>query len=746
MTSLFDHGSSSRLCRQVRTSGLRFAIRCIALQLFAWPNQTYAGEPCVDYADFLLELGGVATGSSGQFAVGGDFAYLAAGGSGVVVIDVSNSSSPQIVRTVPIPSGSVEVSGTRLYASHQTSIHVLDLTDPSDPVFLETVPIPGTIWDMVVDGNLLYVGATNGFYIVDPEASTPILGTQITAAAHLDVTFPYAYLSDMWTSRLVVVDVSQPSAPAVVGSMSYFPYSIADLASTGSSLCVLGQNSMRVVDVSNPASPTFLGAVSIPGSITRSIAMSGSLAYIGAGAAGLQVVDVSDPLQPRRLNEISPMVNIHVRFVTVFGEVAYYTDVSDDYNELSAGFRIADVSNPSSPVLASLDTPGFATAIAIDGTTAYVADGSSGVQIIDVTDSESPLIRGGLDTPGLAKGISLDGDYAYIADYEAGLQIVDISNPAAPVLAGSADTPGLAFDVEVRNGFAYVADGGMQVIDVTDPTSPELLTGVAVPGGQAIDVTLSGNYAYLACRSGGVQVASLANPASPVLVGSALIGDVHEIIVQGQFAYVACGSSGFRMLSVTNPASPVLISTLATSSPVTGLAVTPDGSVAYLELQGEGIRIVDLVISNPPVTIGQSFEVSEPSGLALAGNRLFVTSASGLASGLTILPGQCTTTTAVTEGPARRRAGLRVWPNPVVASTTLQFEIVNADEVRLDIIDVAGRRVRTLIQGMVETGPRIVHWDGRDFSGRRAARGMYFARLRTQSGISTTRVTLLELH
>ncbi|MDP6419274.1 MAG: hypothetical protein QGG80_07440, partial [Candidatus Krumholzibacteria bacterium] len=82
----------------------------------------------------------------------------------------------------------------------------------------------------------------------------------------------------------------------------------------------------------------------------------------------------------------------------------------------------------------SVDTPGYAYVVAISGNYAYVADHSSGLQIVDVSDPATPLITGSVDTPGIAQGVAISGNYAYVADDFSGLQIVDVSNPATPLI------------------------------------------------------------------------------------------------------------------------------------------------------------------------------------------------------------------------------------------------------------------------------------------------------------------------
>jgi hypothetical protein len=49
---------------------------------------------------------------------------------------------------------------------------------------------------------------------------------------------------------------------------------------------------------------------------------------------------------------------------------------------------------------------------------------------------------GGYDTSGGALGVAVSGNYAYVADGAAGLQVIDVSNPASPQWLGGYDTAG----------------------------------------------------------------------------------------------------------------------------------------------------------------------------------------------------------------------------------------------------------------------------------------------------------------
>jgi len=81
-------------------------------------------------------------------------------------------------------------------------------------------------------------------------------------------------------------------------------------------------------------------------------------------------------------------------------------------------------------------------------------------------------------------------------------------------------------------------------------------------------------------------------------------------------------------------------------------------------------------------------------------------------------------------------------PNPMRPTTTVSYVLGSAAHVRLDIHDVAGRRIRTLVDGWQDpsTGGDLaarttrVTWDGRDARGEAVSSGVYWVRLSTSAG------------
>jgi hypothetical protein len=82
-------------------------------------------------------------------------------------------------------------------------------------------------------------------------------------------------------------------------------------------------------------------------------------------------------------------------------------------------------------------------------------------------------------------------------------------------------------------------------------------------------------------------------------------------------------------------------------------------------------------------------------------------------------------------------------PNPIQAQTVIRYDLPKSTEVELAVYDVAGRRVRTLADGVMGPGVFAATWDGRDAGGRAVGSGVYFYRLRAGAFEATRKMTRL---
>jgi hypothetical protein len=83
-------------------------------------------------------------------------------------------------------------------------------------------------------------------------------------------------------------------------------------------------------------------------------------------------------------------------------------------------------------------------------------------------------------------------------------------------------------------------------------------------------------------------------------------------------------------------------------------------------------------------------------------------------------------------------------PNPFNPETAFRFALPEAGRARLDVYDLAGRHVRTLVAGLVAAGWRTATWDGRSDAGERVASGVYFCRLEAGTRELSRKVVVLK--
>ena len=88
---------------------------------------------------------------------------------------------------------------------------------------------------------------------------------------------------------------------------------------------------------------------------------------------------------------------------------------------------------------------------------------------------------------------------------------------------------------------------------------------------------------------------------------------------------------------------------------------------------------------------------------------------------------------------------LRNYPNPFSSHTTFEFALSRGSSVNLTIYDIAGRLIKTIINDVdYERGTFHQAWDARDENANNVASGIYFYRLKTEAGIQTNKMILIE--
>ncbi|MFB2806433.1 Calx-beta domain-containing protein, partial [Microcystis sp. BLCC-F209] len=381
---------------------------------------------------------------------------------------------------------------------------------------------------VMIDGQLMALEQSN---------PTPILVASYQSlrnARDVRVIGNHAYIADgsLSTADFKIINISTPTAPALV-SQSNATDKISDVDFfNGYVYAADGTSGLRVIDVSNPSSPSLKSTYNSPGD-AQDVKIVGNYAYVADGKSGLQIVNISNRNSPvLQGNAPAPDdvtgVKGNVSGVDIVGNYAYI--ISYLRQSGRGELQIFNISNPNSPVKLgestfSISTQDILYSVQVAGNYAYVAAGSRGLKIIDISNPISPTLKGEYfgSSSASAEDVQVVGNYAYVAYGVAGLDIIDISNPSSPILAASYAPVTEAYgpfgivqkvtnyvtSVEVVNNYAYLTVqaakdlGGLWILDVNQFTGTNQPPSVGLAVSPA-SVTEDGtsNLVYTFTRTG----------------------------------------------------------------------------------------------------------------------------------------------------------------------------------------------------------------------------------------------------
>ena len=437
-------------------------------------------------------------GSAHGVAVSGPYAYVADGGAGLRVIDISDPAHPTGVGFYDTPGWAygVAVSGTYAYvADHESGLRVIDVSDPAHPTGVGFYDTPGYAFGVAVSGTYAYVADwASDLRVID--ISDPAHPTEVGfydtpgVAWGVAVSGPYAYVAD-WDSGLRVIDISDPAHPTGVGFYDTPGYALGVAVSGPYAYVADYDKGLRVIDISDPAHPTGVGFYGTPG-VAWGVAVSGPYAYVADGGAGLRVINVSDPAHPT--------------------EVGFY------------------------------DTPGFAQGVAVSGLYAYVADGGAGLGIYYYTGRSAfvvrSTVRGGLSLPHnsdvltstVSGSISMGfGSRVQNTTAGGGISISGTGTVADSRAGGSISLgSGTVANSRASGGIAISGNGIVRNNIVTGPItlrSGSVLSNTVTGGG----ITLSGGGTIQGNSVENAPDWGLSAGAGSVVVGNRLVSNANGI-------------------------------------------------------------------------------------------------------------------------------------------------------------------------------------------------------------------------
>ncbi|MBA7675048.1 hypothetical protein ES703_83276 [subsurface metagenome] len=288
--------------------------------------------------------------------------------------------------------------------------------------------------------------------------------------------------------------------------------------------------------------------------------------------------------------------------IVIIGDYAYIANGTD-------GLMVTDISDSSLPhEVFHLSLPGNNVAMDVVGSHIFLADQEDTLRVISITNPTNPSQVGkigfNVDQP---KSLFVVDTLVYVACRGTGIEIVNVVNPASPSVICSYDTPGQAYDILVSDTLAYVADGtkGIRVLNIADPTDPEEI-GFYDTNGITQGMDLQGNYLYLAEGGAGIKVFDVTDPTNPQQLGSFNTSGIAKKVLIADSLFVCDGSAGLRVFDISTPSNPVEVEYLESFGTATNLAHV--GSMLYLADGSDGVYVIAHTLTN--VSEVAAFEVA----------------------------------------------------------------------------------------------------------------------------------------
>jgi len=215
--------------------------------------------------------------------------------------------------------------------------------------------------------------------------------------------------------------------------------------------------------------------------------VEGDLLYVtGYDDSGFHIFDISEYPKIKILGHLNDMpYGAHVK---VTDGIAFI---------LSGLIHIIDVSDPSNPVrLTTFKLSNYIYDVEYVGDFLFAAGGVDGLMVIDLTAPESPKVLNKIPLDGMAVTAKYSNGLLYVGKSPSGIEIFDISDPLNPSLVGKSSTDNMVIDIEFQGDYFYVLSGN-QDMEIFSATSFEKLRSLHWTQGEASDLVISGNYAYV---------------------------------------------------------------------------------------------------------------------------------------------------------------------------------------------------------------------------------------------------------
>ena len=407
----------------------------------------------------------ISAGALGVEAVG-NLLYVAAGASGLQIYDASNSTSPTLVTTFNYDVTAQTIPGASYYVNTPTAADAISVTIENQYGFVLDFGVGLEILDLHDPVNPQLVG----HFSLTPTLSGGAEEIPIPVASAISGS--YAFIVEVenpnspnaQTGRIEIVDVANPVAPVLAGSVDLGQALPNAVTVAGNYMYVTTLNagaSVEVFNITNPGTPAFVGK--LPGTHTpEAVAVEGQLAFV-ADLGGLLIYNVADPGHPTLLSQFAGSY----ADVQIQGNIAYLSGPAG--SPTTNAFVEVNISNPANPTFVGsatipswAQTTGFPSTLGFVGNDIYVplnnwlfvVQGASTNQPPTIDTADSILTGSVTKAANATTSASLDYANGGGATKPSGVIAVTDAN-AGVTLAASADTADETVTYQGAGGQSY---------------------------------------------------------------------------------------------------------------------------------------------------------------------------------------------------------------------------------------------------------------------------------------------------
>ena len=385
----------------------------------------------------------------------------------------------------------------------------------------------------------------------------------------------------------------------------------------------------------------------------------------------------------------------------------------------------------------------------VSGNTAYLtnSDGEK-FHIVDVSTPTSPSEISSLVVGYPPNGFFVSGSCVYCTGGRF-IDVIDVSAPDNPQKISCCEIGYFGMDIYVSGYYAYVAtyDYGFDIVDISLPCMPRVVTSIEKRLFNATFVYISGNYAYLGetCSSGPnplepaacFRIFDITDPTMPNEIWHCNRKYISGIYISENYVYCADMES-LNIIDISNPNMPQFVSSIPMDA---GSGIHGSGNYIYITDRQDSLHVIDVSIPSSPQKVGyfttQGYQTTD---VYAADTYIYLAAKNGLY----ILQNDILTNVKNdrTQAPAMFRL-YQNYPNPFNPTTSVSYELQKAMYVQLTISDICGCHIRTLVNHQQNPGRYQTVWDGTNEQGLPVSAGIYFCKMQANQSIKIIKMILV---